>query len=471
MQLPVELLLMICHFLGPDERKSLSCTCRAMFAFINTEAPFRKLKLTKNGLSELNSLYRYSRVLAFATEVHWKPKFEKRRGRHHSTNGLTMVGLSMQLILPILQTSSSLRLFEIHRLKVCPSHQRIILSVPTLRELVLNQSIFVPSTAKMPPSSITSLSFVPGATQPAPTAHILRLLSESLEVLDVSYSSRTVYCTLVALRTVQFPHLVSLRHNSLELNTLALLTSHLSITKLYILATISYQQLDFTPDVLPGLRDLSSPWWVAEQLVPGRPVQAFADTGRKPVNLDDLEAKLSQLAQSTSTIDTLQMGVTCISAVRIFLMLAKRLPQLKRLQIWTPNIKLRVNPDTGKGTKWHPLKKCPPLITDIEIRFRRPTKGSTRPPISRPFCHWMLYLAGKACPSLRVAMFAVLDSTESDIEPIDIPPACKFKACKTGGEWEEQRERAWTASEKEKVDGLEDTLRKMVSKTTLFACQ
>ena len=67
-------------------------------------------------------------------------------------------------------------------------------------------------------------------------------------------------------------------------------------------------------------------------------------------------------------------------------------------------------------------------------------------------------------------MFAVLDSTESDIEPIDIPPACRYKACKTRGEWEEQRERAWTASEKEKVDGLEDTLRKMVSKTTLFVC-
>ena len=469
MQLPVELLLVICHFLGSDERKSLSCTCRAMFAFINTKAPFRKLKLTNSGFLELNSLYRYSRVLALANEVHWNPKSEKRRGRHHSTNGWNMVGLSMRLVLPILQTSSSLRLFEIHRLKVSPSHQRIILSVPTLRELVLNQSIFVPSTAKMPPSSITALTFVPGAAQPAPTAHILRLLSESLEALDVGYSSRTVYYTLMA-SPLQFPHLVSLRHKSQELNTLALLTSHLSITKLYISVPISYQQLDFTPDVLPRLRDLSSPWWVAEQLVPGRPVRAFADTGRRAVNLDDLEAKFSQLAQSTSTIDTLQMGVTRISAVRIFLMLAKRLPQLKRLQIWTPNIKLRVNPDTGKGAKWHPLKKCPPSITDIEIRFRRPTKGSTRPPISRPFCHWMLYLAGKACPSLRVAMFAVLDSTESDIEPIDIPPACKFKACKMRGEWEEQRERAWTASEGEKVDGLEDTLRKIVSKTTLFVC-
>ena len=82
MQLPVELLLMICHFLSPDERKSLSCTCRAMFAFINTKAPFRILKLTNSGFSELNSLYRYSRVLAFANEVHWNSKSKKRRGRY-----------------------------------------------------------------------------------------------------------------------------------------------------------------------------------------------------------------------------------------------------------------------------------------------------------------------------------------------------------------------------------------------------
>ena len=466
MQLPVELLLMICHFLNPDERKSLSHTCRAMFTFINLKAPFRKLKLTKSGIMELCSLYRHSRVLALAKEVRWNPKPEQRRGHHYSTNGWTMVGLSIRLVLPALQLSSSLRLFEIHRLRVSSSHQRMILSVPTLRELVLNRSIFVPSTAKMPSSSIKALTFVPGAAQPAPTAHILRLLSESLETLDVGYSPGTVYSTLL---TLQLPRLVCLRHSSQELNTLAVLTSHLSITRLYISVPISYQQLDFTLDVLPQLRDLSSPWWVAEQLVPGRPVQVFADTGKRAVGLDDLDAKLSQLGRSTSNIEALQISVTRISAVRIFLMLAKRLSQLKRLQIWTPNVKLRVNPETGKGVKWNPLKKCPPAITDIEIRFRRPTKGPTRSQISRPFCHWMLFLAGRACPALKVAIFAVLDSKESDIEPRDIPPAWKFKACNTRGEWEEQREGVWAASEKE--DTLEDSLRKIVSKTTLLVCE
>ena len=457
---------MICHFLSPDERKSLSYTCRAMFAFINTKAPFRKLNLTKSGILELSSLYRHSRVLAFANEVHWNPKPEQRRSRHYSTNGWTMIGLSIRLVLPALQISSSLRLFEIHRLKVFPSHQRIILSVPTLRELVLNQSIFIPSTAKMPSSSITALTFIPGAALPAPTAHILGLLSESLETLNVGCFSGTVYS---ALLTLHFPRLVSLRHSSQELNTLAVLTSHLSITTLHVSVPISYQQLDFTLDVLPQLRDLSSPWWVAEQLVPGRPVQVFSDTGKRAVNLDDLDAKLSQLGRSTSNIEALQMSVTRISAVRIFLMLAKRLSQLKRLQIWTPNVKLRVNPETGKGAKWNPLKKHPPSITDIEIRFRRPTKGPLRSNISRPFCHWMLFLAGRACPALKVAMFAVLDSKESDMEARDIPPAWKFKACNMGGEWEEQREGLWTNSEKQ--DTLEDSLRKILSRTTLLVCE
>src|SRR5258706_3540290 len=277
MQLPVELLLTICHSLSPDELKSLSYSCRAMFAFINTKAPFRKLNLTKSGMLELSSLYRHSRVLAFANEVHWNTKPEQRRSRHYSTNGWTMVGLSIRLVLPALQISSSLRLFEIHRLKVCSSHQRIISSVPTLRELVLNQSIFVPSTAKMPSSSIPALTFVPGTAQPAPTAHILRLLSESLEALNVGCSPGTVYSTLL---TLQFPRLVSLRHSSQQLNTLAVLTSHLSITRLHISVPISYHPLDFTLDVLPRLRDLSSPCWLTAKLFPGRPVPAFSGTGK-----------------------------------------------------------------------------------------------------------------------------------------------------------------------------------------------
>jgi len=457
---------MIFHFLGPDERKSLSYTCRAMFAFINTKVPFRKLKLTKSGISELSSLYRHSRVLAFANEAHWNPEPEQRGGRHHSTKGWTVVGLSMRLVLSTLQTSSSLRLFEIQCLKVCSSHQRIILSIPTLRTLVLNQSMFVPTTAKMPSSSITALTFVPGASQSAPTIHILRLLSASLEALDVGYTPRLVYPTLL---TMQFPRLASLRHKTADMSSLAVLTSHLSITKLYISVPIKHQHLGFTLDVLPRLRDLSSPWWVGEQLVPGRPVQVFADTGKRSVNLDDLDAKLVQLAQSTSSIEALQMSVTRISAVRIFLMLAKRFPRLKRLQIWTPNVKLRVTPETGKGAKWNPLKKCPPSITDIEIRFRKPTKGTPPSQISRSFCHWMLFLTAKACPALKVALFTVLDSSESDIEWRDIPPAWKFKACKIRGEWEEQREGLLTAPEEE--DTLEDSLRKVVSKTTLLVCK
>src|SRR5258706_6113903 len=137
MQLPVELLLTICHSMSPDDLNSLSYTCRAMFAFINTKAPFRKLNLTKSGMLELSSLYRHSRVLAFANEVHWNPKPEQRRSRHYSTNGWTMVGLSIRLVLPALPISSSLRLFQIHPFKAMFATQRVIFSVPTLTEIVI----------------------------------------------------------------------------------------------------------------------------------------------------------------------------------------------------------------------------------------------------------------------------------------------------------------------------------------------
>jgi hypothetical protein len=462
MHLPVELLLIICYYLGPAERRSLSCTCRAMFAFINMKAPFRNLRLTRGGTWELISLHRHARVLAFASEVYWNPG-NRRMGSHHSANPLSVPGQSIRIVLSTLQTSSTLRLFEICHLKVSPSHQRIILSVPTLRELILNRSIFVPSATKMPSSSITTLAFVPSAFQPAPAAHVLRLLSESLEALDVGFTTRTVYATL---STTRFPRLVSLRQRSLpNPNTLDFFICHLSITRLYISVRISYQPLNFPPEILPLLRDLSAPWWVAEQLVPGRPVQVFSDTGSRAVKLEDLDAKLLQLAQSTRDIEELQM-YTRFSAPRIFLVLAKHLPRLKRLKLRSRTNKLVARPGMGKGAKWTQLKERPLAITDLDIQFRYPMPGSTVSQISRHFCHFMLYLTAKACRVLEVASFAALDAKNPDVEERDIPSVWKFKACRTPmGKWEEQRESPLTS---EAEGALGDSPLNIVSKTTLF---
>jgi len=460
MQLPVELLLVICHFLGAPERQSLAHTCRAMSALINAKAPFQNSRLTRGGTSELLSLYLHSRVLAFATEIHWNPEPERRRGQRHSTDSFTVVGLSFRLVLSALQTSSSLRLLEIHRLEVSSSHQRIILSVPTLRELILDQSIFIPTTAKMPSSSITSLTFVPGASEQAPAAYLLKLLSESLEVLDAGYTPRTVYSTLLTMR---FPRLVSLRHRSQDLNALTVLTSHVSITKLYIPPFLGPEEMDFPHDVLPQLRELASPWWVAEQLVPGRPVQVSSDTGRRALDLDELNELFMWPARSTRDIEELHVGTRSLGP-KVFTVLAKHLPRLKRLKLWT-----RTN--TVKGAMWRPLEKCPPAITDVEIRFQRSPRGPLPSRISRHCCHWVLCMTAKACPALETAMFAAPDPEEPDIEEREIPPAWKFKARKTSrGEWEEQRETLLAPSEEESA--LEDSLRNVVSTTTpLFVCE
>lgn len=452
MQLPVELRLIICHLLGPADRKSLSYTCRAMLAFINTTAPFRTLKLTRGGLSELILLRRYSHVLAFTNEIHWKSGQE--RACQSSASASTVVGQSFRILLSALQTSSSLRLFEIYRLNVSSSHQRIILSIPTLRELILNQSTFIRSTVRMPSSSITTLRFVPGASPSSPpTTHILKLLSESLEILDVGDSPRSVQSTLVTRR---FPRLVSLRGGSVDLSTLVVFRS---ITKLYIKTRIIHQLLNFPPDILPRLRDLSSPWWVAEQLAPGRPIRVFSDTEREAVSLYDLDVKLLQLGRSTHNIEELQV-FTYVSTLKIFVVLGNRLPRLERLKLWAPTETIMTPTAIGKGADRNSLKACLLALRDIDIRFQRRTKKQyPSQQISRPFCHWMLYMTAKACPVLQVSIFAALDSMKLDIEERDISPAWKFNACRTSkGEWEERREKLLTASEEEGT--LKHSLRK-----------
>jgi hypothetical protein len=402
-----------------------------MFGFINTNAPFRNLKLTRCGILELISLHRHSRVLTFAEEVHWN--YGPRRGHHHSTSASTMVGQTIRFIFSTLQTSTTLRLLEIFRLQVGSSHQMIILAVPTLRELILNQSWFAPSAAKMPSSSITTLSFVPGAIPPAQAAHILGLLSESLESLDIGYSPRAVYSTLSSM---QFPRLVSFRHTCL--NALTVLTSHLTITKLHISVLITPQRLDLHAGILPWLRDLSSPWWIAAQLVPGRPVQVFSDTGERVMKLGDglfgLDTKLLALAQSTCGIDELQISRPF--SVGLFVLLAKHLPQLKRFKLWTTTDTLWAPPEVGRGATWNQFQQCPAAITDIEIRFQRPM-GPPSSQISHSFCHLALELVAQACPALKLATFAALDSKELDIEEREIPRAWKFKAYRTlTGAWE-----------------------------------
>ena len=176
-----------------------------MFTFINTNAPFRNLELKGDRVLDLLSLRRHARVLASATTVRWQRKYWP----PSSTKRWTVVGQSFRFMLSVLQTSTSLHTLQLVHVEVKPSHQLFILSIPTLKELILNGSCFVPTAIEMPVSSTTSLSLAhTHHHQPSGMGHTLGLLRSTLETLEVNNIAEDLS---LILETVQLPRLTCLK--------------------------------------------------------------------------------------------------------------------------------------------------------------------------------------------------------------------------------------------------------------------
>jgi hypothetical protein len=144
---PLELWLYIFDILGPLERKALSCTCRTFFTLVNRRWSFRVLKVYGDKLPDLLKLHNHSRVLKFARELHWLPS-RVASVQARSGGKLSLTRLSIQYVLSKLSHSSALRALYLHRIDISPPHQRLILSIPSLRHLTLQQSSFVPGNVR-----------------------------------------------------------------------------------------------------------------------------------------------------------------------------------------------------------------------------------------------------------------------------------------------------------------------------------
>jgi len=413
----------MCSWLAPVERQALSCTCRALFAFINTNAPFRNLSLRGGSISSLLSLRRHARVLASATKVRWS---SGSIWRPTPTKPWTVVGQSFRFMLSVLQTSTPLHTLQLLDVELKPSHQLSILSIPTLKRLKLRRSYFVPTTIKMPVSSIKSLS-LRSAHQPAAIEYILGLLRSTLETLEVKNVASNIS---LILETVQLLRLTCFKRWGVNPG-LTELTPRASstITKLCITTCSDPHPLCLSDGVFPKLRELFSPWWIGVQLVPGRPVQIFYDTGLK--ELSDFQADLVPLAQSTRGIKALRLS-TSLSMHCLLQHLATHVPQLQRLHVWTNTESLMAI------SQQPPTERILSALIEIHITFADSwhhiewceARPSTCCSLSE-MCLWI-------CPALELATISITESLPGVRAKWDIPPQQNFKLRRMRtGEWED----------------------------------
>ena len=428
----MELWLTVCDFLRPSDRKSLAWTCRTLFGLLNAKAPFLVLKLKAEGFWNFAQLHRHSRTLLFANEVHWQGS-KRRFRRRRSANPLTLAGHASHFIFSVLSTSTALRSLRLFRVEISPPHQKAIISVPTLRDLTLQESLFIPTNERMPHTSITSLSFKQCFYLEAPMKYILSLFAGSLETITLDTA---LLFTHSFMETIRLPRLAHVRHTGMQwrAGNMAKLSFQSNITTLHLGPAITHQIGAIQPGVLPQLRELWAPCPVGKQLIPGRPVTCFYDTSLKKVGTGEIDETLSYFAQSTIGITKLEM-CTELTVPSLFATLQRQLPRIKQFRLLTDSDRFRANLHKNKGGTGAAALK------EVEIRFRPRPRSDEPPLISPKNCRTISEEIKRACSALEAVTFIVVVEREKlDTDESVLSPQSIYKLCKTGGgAWEERR--------------------------------
>jgi len=437
--LPGELWLLVCDTLGPSDRKALAQTCQTFWSLINAKAPFLSQSIKEDIVHKLSPSLLALRLsfLASAVEVRWSA------ASFLSPTPLPVDEQSSGPILRTLSGSTALQSLELTRFEVSPSDQQVILGIPTLRKLTLCDSICVPTTVTLPSASIHVLVIRSLIFEQTAFEHLFRILADSLETLelgrecsntDVHKLYSLLECTaLQRFARIQIPEPVlfsNFNHPFLF---------HQFITVLHVSAVLPQSWPSVFPETfLPKLHHLSAPWRVAELLIPGRPVQVFCDTELEGLTMSTLKSRVVQMATSASDIEELEL-CSGWSSPRIFNILEKHLPHLKRLRLlidaqtwYNPRqVKEHMKMEPKFGVQYAPLQ-------ELELRMEVPPKARQPHQVSRPNCRKISTLFIPICPALEVLSFIVTPNKFKTNEQ-DIPPRCIFKLQRTAnGTWEER---------------------------------
>jgi len=156
--------LLVCELLGEDDRRSLSVTCNALFSLVLTNAPFRELNLRFRRIWDHVTIRQHSESFSSARAVHWSIEQNTKwwvEQRRLSTDSHSLSAVSFRHVLSVLSGSSCLHTLGLTWLRVESAHQKLILSIKTLRCLKLINSSFASTSVVMPRSSITTLCLYP----------------------------------------------------------------------------------------------------------------------------------------------------------------------------------------------------------------------------------------------------------------------------------------------------------------------
>lgn len=415
-------------------------TCQALWTLINTKAPFLSQIIDEDVIFNLSPRLLALRLsfLASATEVQWLAV------KQQSFLSLTVDEPISGSILRTISESTALQSLELTQVELSPYHQQVILRIPTLRKLTLCDSICVPTTETLPPTSIHVLVLRTLNFEQTAFEHLFQILAASLEILELGTKClekdvHKLYSILGSMRLRRFAGIRAVMPVLLRnLNHPFLFNSF--ITVLHIGAEEYSRSFTsgFPETFLPKLCHLSAPWRIAEFLIPGRPVRVYRDTELELIPMGIVESRLVQLATSASHIKELELRVSW-SSPGIFNGIEKHLPHLMRLR-------LLVDPQTRYDPReWKkPMARVPKVgvkythLRQLELRMEIPPNTRQPHQISRPNCGKLSTLFILVCPSLEVLSF-IITPNKFETNERDIPPRCIFKLRKTAnGAWEER---------------------------------
>ena len=413
-----------------------------LWSLVHKSAPFVILSLGGDSLAEYSSIRQYRRVLSVAKSIGLQPRITSLAVRRQSSDKLSITCISFRFILSSLSNPSSLQTLVLRQLKVVPAHQRLILSIPTLRKLVLEFSEFIPTSIALPTSSITTLC-LGEQRRLAAVEHTLTLLANSLETLEFS---NEIYHLLANIPLPRLTSLTSplLPKKMVHFSSLSALT-RLSVN---IIGDFHLDKIVIDPTVLPNLHYLCTWWTLGALLIAGRPVRVFRLPGQMST-MDDAQNWLwlveyvSRLASVASHLEELQIPLS-VPICETIEILIEYLPRITRLHLWSwegegpPQVRIRGNPAKRNQVQHPSLKEVVISFTPkIQTLATYPLWRSPGWVLPRAECNEVFETVIGMCAMAEVVRIGALMPWDDEK---DIPPEWIMEMRKAeDGTWVERK--------------------------------
>lgn len=452
--------------LSPNDRYALSLTCRTLFEFVHSLAPFRVLNFLGGRPLDIRAIKRLPTTLRFAVEAHWEPSSVRRYGAIIKRNSSTLFSthsLSFRVMLNSLMHCSQLRYLSISNIDVAPPQQEVILTLPHLQTLSLKAAQFIPTSRAMPVSSIINLRFVhdPGIeraryyiTHAPHVEYLVTRLAASLTTIEFTMSTRHFSHSLFSNSIPHLPHLPHLTtvvqaypSSFADKDLLPFLRKNPSVTTLSTYVSNSEHWPFSDMSFLPRLQTLICHPVIAEALIPGRPVRTYHQQLEylRPCAAQGIASLLPCLARGSAVAGLTELQlVTWVTLKQFLVELGRFLPRIQRLHVWLDGEKIYNVPHPAfdslrspHGMRRGPMKSQHigpfPTLKDLRVFFDKEPKEDWLLKTCRAFFRRSIE---PACPVLQTALFAAA-ATYEDMNNDEFQSGYYLRLERQAGGWEE----------------------------------